>query len=249
MSLTTEIIEKPFVAEKSCQRCKDDCCVSCFDRNNGLMFKTLSKPELERLVSNKYNVRFRPGETILKQNTLSTNIVCLRKGIVKVYVEGSKDKNLILKVMKDTGILTSGVFTSETHRPYTVTAVTDVECCFINSDNILELFSSNTNFALSLINHYHQLNNHMFNTLVNLTQKYMPGRVADTLLYLRHQVFHSNPFLLPFSRQELAEMSAMTKESFVRILKEFKTSGLINQEGKYMEIIDEESLSEISRNG
>ena len=89
----------------------------------------------------------------------------------------------------------------------------------------------------------------MFNTLVNLTQKYMPGRVADTLLYLRHQVFHSNPFLLPFSRQELAEMSAMTKESFVRILKEFKSSGLINQEGKYMEIIDEESLNEISKNG
>lgn len=223
--------------------------MSCFDRNNGLLFKTLSKPELERLVSNKYNVRFRPGETILKQNTLSTNIVCLRKGIVKVYVEGSKDKNLILKVMKDTGILTSGVFTSETHRPYTVTAVTDVECCFINSDNILELFSLNTNFALSLINHYHQLNNHMFNTLVNLTQKYMPGRVADTLLYLRHQVFHSNPFLLPFSRQELAEMSAMTKESLVRVMSDFKDSKLIRIHGKTLEVLDEEGLIALSRNG
>ena len=201
------------------------------------------------LVGSKYNVRFKKGETILKQNTISSNIVCLRSGIAKIYVEGSNDKNLILRVIKDTGIITSGILADDSIRPFTVSAVSDVECCFIHSDKVLQLFTSNTKFALSLVAHYHQMHHHMFNTLVNLTQKYMPGRVADTILYLKNGIFRENPFPVPFSRQELAEMSAMTKESFVRILTEFKTSGLLKLEGKFMEVLDEESLMTISKNG
>jgi CRP/FNR family transcriptional regulator, polysaccharide utilization system transcription regulator len=249
VSWIADSLNRPEILERNCQLCKDDCCIACFDRKKGILFKTLSKQELDVFVGNKYNVRFRPGETILKQNTVSSNIVCLRKGIAKVYVEGSTDKNLILKVMKDTGIITSGVFASESLRPFTVAAVTDVECCFINSEKILDLFASNNGFAIALINHYHEMSHHMFNTLVNLTQKYMPGKVADTILYLKNHVFLENPFWVPFSRQELAEMSAMTKESFVRILKEFKSSGLIRLDGKFIEVVDEESLSQISKNG
>ncbi len=236
-------------AEKKCLFCKDDCCVSCFGRDGGALFRRLSKSELEFLVGNKYNVRYKRGETILKQNTISSNIVCLRKGIAKIYVEGTKDKNIILKVVKDTGIITSGALLNDSIRPFTVAAVTDVECCFINSENVLQLFTRNNEFALSLMEQHHEMCHHMFNTLVNLTMKYMPGRVADTLLYLKNTIFQSNPFMMPFSRQELAEMSAMTKESFVRILTEFKASGLVKLEGKMMEVLDEETLISISKNG
>jgi CRP/FNR family transcriptional regulator, polysaccharide utilization system transcription regulator len=246
---TEKILTQYEVLDSKCLFCKDDCCVSCFGKDGGSLFRSLTKPELDLLVSSKYNVRFKRGETILKQNTVSSNIVCLRRGIAKVYVEGTNDKNLILKVIKDTGIITSGVLVNDSIRPFTVAAVTDVECCFISSDKILELFTNNNKFALSLVGHYHEMGNHMFNTLVNLTQKYMPGRVADTILYLKNDIFHQNPFLLPFSRQELAEMSAMTKESFVRILKEFKSSGLVKLSGKFMEVLDEDSLMSISKNG
>jgi CRP/FNR family transcriptional regulator, polysaccharide utilization system transcription regulator len=246
---TEKTIGKQDVFDSKCLFCKDDCCVSCFGRDGGSLFRSLSKSELELLVGSKYNVRFKRGETILKQNTISSNILCLRKGIAKIYVEGTNDKNLILKVLKDTGIITSGILNNDSVRPFTVAAVTDVECCFINSEKVLELFTSNNKFALSLIEHYHQMHHHMFNTLVNLTQKYMPGRVADTILYLSNGVFQQNPFLVPFSRQELAEMSAMTKESFVRILTEFKSSGLIKLDGKYLEVLDEYALMAISKNG
>ena len=97
--------------------------------------------------------------------------------------------------------------------------------------------------------HHNRQNNELLNTLVNLTQKYMHGRVADTLLYLKNEVFKSNPFQLPVSRQELADMSAMAKESYVRILKEFKTSGIIRPNGNTMEILDEDALNAISKNG
>ena len=77
----------------------------------------------------------------------------------------------------------------------------------------------------------------------------MPGRVADTLLYLKKDIYKSNPFSVPFTRQDLAEMSNMTKESFVRILQEFKNSKLIKTKGNTFEIIDENALLSVSKNG
>ena len=44
-------------------------------------------------------------------------------------------------------------------------------------------------------------------------------------------------------------MSAMTKESFVRVLAELKNSNFIKIHGKMLEIINEEGLVELSRNG
>ncbi|MBW6534954.1 MAG: helix-turn-helix domain-containing protein [Mariniphaga sp.] len=89
----------------------------------------------------------------------------------------------------------------------------------------------------------------MLNKLVVLTQKYMPGRVADTLLYLKNDVFKTNPFTVSLTRQDLADMSNMTKESLVRILPQFKSSGLIKTQGNTIEILDESRLQEISKKG
>ncbi|MGM0407856.1 MAG: helix-turn-helix domain-containing protein [Bacteroidota bacterium] len=41
----------------------------------------------------------------------------------------------------------------------------------------------------------------------------------------------------------------MTKESLVRILQQFKSSGLIKTRGNSIEILDEEELAHISKNG
>ena len=85
--------------------------------------------------------------------------------------------------------------------------------------------------------------------MVSLTQKYMPGRVAETLMYLKVEIYKSNKFTVDLSRQELAEMSNMTKESLVRILQQFKESNLIKARGSEIEILDEAALNHISKNG
>ena len=55
----------------------------------------------------------------------------------------------------------------------------------------------------------------------------MHGRIADALLYLSKDVYHNNTFQTLLSRQDIADLSAMTKESAIRILKEFKDEGII----------------------
>lgn len=232
-----------------CVNCSDTCCAGCLKEDRGCVFSKLSKEEMEMLMENKQSIRFNQGETILKQNTSSTHVVCMKKGLAKVYIEGMNGKSLILKIIGELDFITGGGIFANNTRHFTVSAITEVECCFIDSERVLKLFALNNDFAIELMKQHNHQNNELLNTLVSLTQKYMHGRVADSLLYLKNEVFKSNPFRLPLSRQELADMSAMAKESYVRILKEFKTSGIINPNGGTMEIIDEETLLTISKNG
>jgi CRP/FNR family transcriptional regulator len=243
------IAMEPRRIEEACSKCKDRCCTRCFDEGEDSIFNSLTNEELELLVKEKRHVHFNAGETILKQNTSASHVVCIKRGLAKIIAEGEGEKKLILRLVATHSILTGGGIFMDEVRHFTVQAVTEVECCFIDSDKIYELVSNNSRFAFELLKLNNRQNIQMLNNLVGITQKYMPGRVADLLLYLKNEIFLCNPFNTRLSRQELADMTGMTMESFIRILKEFKSSGIITVDGSNIHIIDEEALSVISRKG
>jgi len=223
---------EPRRIEEACSKCKDRCCARCFEEEEENIFDCLTTEELELMVKEKRHVHFNAGETILKQNTSASHVVCIKRGLAKIIAEGEGDKKLILRLVATHSILTGGGIFIDEIRHFTVKAVTEVECCFI------ELLKLNN-----------QQNIQMLNNLVGITQKYMPGRVSDLLLYLKNEIFLCNPFDTRLSRQELADMTGMTMESFIRILKEFKSSGIIAVDGTNIHVLDEEALQLISRKG
>jgi len=240
---------EPRRIEEACIKCKDRCCARCFDDGEESIFNCLTTEELELLVKEKRHVTFNAGETILKQNTSASHVVCIKRGLAKIIAEGDGDKKLILRLVATHSILTGGGIFIDEIRHFTVQAVTQVDCCFIDSEKIYELVSNNSRFAFELLKLNNKQNIQMLNNLVGITQKYMPGRVSDLLLYLRNEIFLCNPFDTRLSRQELADMTGMTMESFIRILKEFKSSGIISVDGTNIHILDEEALQLISRKG
>lgn len=243
------MLMEPRRIEEACLKCKDRCCTRCFNEGEDNIFDCLTSDELELLVKEKRHVTFKAGETILKQNTSASHVVCIKRGLAKIIAEGAGDKKLILRLVATHSILTGGGIFIDEIRHFTVQAVTQVDCCFIDSEKIYELISKNSRFAFELLKLNNQQNIQMLNNLVGITQKYMPGRVSDLLLYLKNEIFLCNPFDTRLSRQELADMTGMTMESFIRILKEFKSSEIIAVDGTNIHILDEESLQLISRKG
>ncbi len=232
-----------------CVGCKDLCCLNPSSCGDTHIFNSLTREELRSIMDNKRHIRFRAGETITKQNTPLTHLVCIKSGLAKVVAEGPKGKNLIIDIIKDNNIFTGGGTVIDDSHHFTVAALTDIECCFIETSKIFAFLSVNSTFAINLMKLYNGQHIKMHNTLINLIHKYMPGRVADTLLFLKNEIYLSNPFQFILSKQELAEMSGMTKESFIRNLKDFEDSGIIKHSRSSIELIKEEDLIEISRNG
>ena len=89
----------------------------------------------------------------------------------------------------------------------------------------------------------------MYDKLISLTQKQMHGRMADGLLYLANGFYKSDSFCLQISRQDIADMTAMSKDSAIRILKEFERDGIIDLKGRELTILDMDHLYELSHKG
>jgi CRP/FNR family transcriptional regulator len=77
----------------------------------------------------------------------------------------------------------------------------------------------------------------------------MPGRMADALLYLFEEIFNSPKFDMVFSKQDLADISGMSKDGAIKVLREFQNEGIIRISDHEMELIDAGALKKISRIG
>jgi CRP/FNR family transcriptional regulator, polysaccharide utilization system transcription regulator len=212
-------------------------------------FKKLTGDEIRLVDENRYEATFKAGEIILKQGSPATSAVFLATGIAKIYIEGIDGKNFILGMALPTNlILGPGVHVS--HRnSYSVAALTVVQACFINFEIISHLIKQNPAFALGMLEDLSHKSQDVHNKLVSLTQKKMPGRIAEALLFLSDVVFRADSFDLILSRQELGEMTNMAKESVVRILKELEGTGVIESGYSHVKIIDKEKLRVISERG
>lgn len=233
----------------TCGKEKNCCSKNCFIENESNIFRQLTAEELDFLIDEKQQICYKAGETIIKQNTTSTFVVCMRNGFAKVYVEGEKGKNLVVKIVGKGDFISGGGLFNGNVQHFTISALSEVTCCLIDASKLTKLFAENNRFAVELLRNHTKQNNYLLSKMVSLTQKYMPGRVADTLLYLRNEIYNQNPFTTRLTRQDLAEMSNMTKESLVRILQQFKESKLITTQQNTIEILDEDSLVSISKNG
>lgn len=223
---------------------------SCAECTSGWKnFQHLTKKELQYVNENRYEAAFKPGEIMIKQGSPTSSALFLSRGMAKVYIEGPKGRNFIMSIAKPGRILMGpGAYVDSRHT-YTVSAITSVNACFISFDVFRHLVRTNGAFAESMLEDISQKSLRTHNKMVNLTQKKMPGRLAEALLYFSRDVFGTDDFEMILSRQELGEMTNMAKESVVRIMKEFEESGIIQPDASHIKIVDKEKLIRISEIG
>jgi CRP/FNR family transcriptional regulator, polysaccharide utilization system transcription regulator len=212
-------------------------------------FKHLTKQESQLINENRYEATFKPGEIMLKQGSPTSNALFMADGMAKTYIEGLNGKNFIMSIaLPGRLIIGPGAYVDSRHT-YSVAAITTVQACFISFDIFKHLVRVNGLFAESLIEDISAKSLGSLNRMVSLSQKKMPGRLADALLYFSDQVFHKDEYEMILSRQELGEMTNMAKECVVRILKELEDSGVIYSDSSKIKILDREKLIQISAKG
>ena len=227
-----------FVQTNNCINC--NCTSSIFGR--------LEADELELINQNRYEVSFKAGEIMFKQGTPSPHFLCLTTGMAKIYIEGF-GKNLILGLVKPIEyILGPGIYVDNRHH-YSAAAVEDSVACLVDVNTFKQLIRTKADFAEDFIKRISLMTIFNFDQVLSLTQKQMHGRIADVLFYLSEKIYGKNPFELTISRQDLADLSAMSKESAIRILKEFKEEGILTTSGASIHILKPELLKQISETG
>jgi CRP/FNR family transcriptional regulator, polysaccharide utilization system transcription regulator len=212
-------------------------------------FRVLREEDFKKIDEKRFEVLFNEGEIIFKQGTSFTHTICILEGLVKVYIESGEKKNFIMNLIGPGEMIGSpGMYTDNKHH-FSVAAVEDTMACFVEREIIEEIINSNDRFAVEMLKRAHMRDIYNFRKFQTLTQKQMPGRVAEVILYLYQKIYKSNPLHLTINRQEMADMASITKESTIRILKEFKDAGIISLIGNDLNILNLKALESISDNG
>lgn len=213
------------------------------------LFCFLNDDDRELINKNKITVHFNKGETIRKQGTYMSHVISINSGLAKLYLEGIEQRNAIIRIAKPSNFIGGpGIYLDQRHH-FSVSALMNTIVCFIDVTVFKDIIDRNKEFSTEFMKDFSRSTLSVYTRLISLTQKQMPGRMADTLIYLFEEIFESSKFTMHLSRQDISELSGMSKDSAVKILREFQNDGLINLTDNEMELIDSDALHRISRIG
>ena len=222
-------------------------CVDCELKSQ--LFCFLSPKELELVDANKIHIHFKAGETIKKQGTRMSHVLSVNRGLAKLYLEGIDGRSAILRIVKPTNFIGGpGIYFDQMHH-FSITALLDTSVCFIDLQVFKNILRINQVFAEEFLKDFSRDVIKVYNRLIYLTQKQMPGRIADSLIYLHDEIFMKSKFPMLLSRADLSDLSAMSKESAVKVLRDFQKEGIIHISHQEIEILEIESLRKISQIG
>jgi len=211
---------------------------------------TLNPEELNILQQNCAELKLQLGENIIREGLLSSHVAYLKSGLAKISKKGVRGIDQILKLVKPGSYIGLQTVLSNKIHQYSASAVEESVVCYIDIWSFKELIMRNAQFANELILYMGRDEQSYFDRFVNMHQKQVIGRLADTILFFSDNINEgAMTFTLPLSRSDLAALVCATRESVTRAIKELSEIGTINVAGKQFKIVNHELLKTISEKG
>jgi CRP/FNR family transcriptional regulator len=212
-------------------------------------FNQLTDDQVRRINEASYLVNHKKGEDIFRQNKPISYVKYIKSGLVKVSREGENEKSVIIRIAPaDTFLGILSLFYEQRHQ-FTATALEDSSVIYTNLNVFKEIVGENGHYAIHLMKELSSSAMVLLDKVINVSQKQVPGRLADVLLFFSTKIYKSDTFTLPVSRMDLAELISSTKESISRSLTEFKNDKIIDLDDKVVTIKSMELLQILSRLG
>lgn len=212
-------------------------------------FKNLTEEQIKAIDENRHEARYKAGEMIFKQGSPTPNAVFMANGLAKLYMETDTGKKVIIALIKPGRLIGGpGIFIDNVHY-FNLSAVEDSTVCFIEMNLLKKMVHENGNFAEGFLKDISIKGLESLKKIISFSQKKMNGRLAEGILYLSEKVYNSEDFDCQLTRQEIGELTLMTKESVVRLLKEFDDEGILSVDGSQLKILDKQRLNKIMQSG
>mgnify|MGYP002256986877 CR=1 FL=1 len=216
------------------------------------MIAPLNNEQKEFLMNNYTIQTYKKNETIYCEGETPMHLMCLLSGKVKIYKEGVGGRSQIIRVLKTKEYFAYRAYFAEGNFVTAASAFEPCTICLIPMPAIMKLVKANAELALFFIRQLSIDLGISDERTVNLTQKHIRGRLAESLLFLKETYGleeDESTLSIYLSREDLANLSNMTTSNAIRTLSNFATEKLITIDGRKIKIIDEEKLKKISKIG
>lgn len=221
-------------------------CEQCIVRQFNSL-KHLTKDEVVRMSSCKTSKMIKKGETLFNEGERINGVYCIKDGVCKVSKMSENGRNQIISLVQKGDLLGERSLISDEVANLKAVALNDMEVCFIPKEEIIRDLEKNPNFTMGVLKDMANIIKSADNLIVDMAQKTVKQRLAETLLSLKTKFDTNNDGVIniQLSREDISNIIGTATESAIRLLSEFKKKKFIEFKGKEIKILEEKELEKI----
>ena len=211
------------------------------------MWAPLNNEQREFLANNFTLQNYKKNEVIYCEGETPTHLMCLLSGKVKIFKEGVGGRSQIIRMIKPTEYFAYRAFFAKEDFVTAAAAFEPSLIGLIPMSAIMTLVTQNNDLAMFFIRQLSIDLGIADERTVNLTQKHIRGRLAESLIFLKESYGleeDGSTLSIYLSREDLANLSNMTTSNAIRTLSNFATERLITIDGRKIKIIDEDNVTD-----
>lgn len=216
------------------------------------MWEPLNEEQREFLANHFMLQNYKRNEVIHCEGETPKYLMCLLNGKVKIYKDGVGGRSQIIRMIKPVEYFGYRAYFAKEDYVTAAAAFEPSLICLIPMSAIMTLVAQNNDLAMFFIRQLSVDLGIADERTVNLTQKHIRGRLAESLIFLKESYGleeDDSTISIYLSREDLANLSNMTTSNAIRTLSQFSIERLIAIDGRKIKIIDEERLKKISKIG
>ena len=221
-------------------------CEQCIVRQFNSL-KSLTRDEVLRISGCKTTKTIKKGALIFEEGETLNGVFCVKDGVCKLSKLSANGKDQIVKLVVKGELLGQRSLIENESANLSEIALNDMEVCFIPRNEIIGDLKKNPNFSMDMLQKMaHDLKD-ADNVIVNMAQKSVKQRLAESLLYIYdHFGTTDDGFLrVILSREDYANIVGTATESAIRVLSQFKKEGFISTSGKQIKLEDVNALKRV----
>lgn len=204
--------------------------------------------DLQGVTNSKKTLHIKKGEVIFSEGTALKGVYCLRNGKCKLTILAPNGKEQIIRFISKGELVGHRSVISNSVAHLTVTALEDMDVCFIPKSEILDLFKKNTEFSMEITRSLAEDLDEANASIANMAQKNVRERLAESLLFFERIFGVDNEGFISVSltREEIANAIGTATESTIRLLSGFKKEGFIILSGKKIKLVNKVKLQHLT---
>ncbi len=205
-------------------------------------------PEVSCLVTDAVKqVRFAKDDVLFAQGQPSSSVFSLGSGIVKISSSTADGREQIVGMSTPGKLLLGLQSINDEIYEYTAVAETDVNACKIRHRALLQAVQNHGDVALRLISSINAQLAHSRSLMQVMGRKCASAKIASFIQLIIPSSAHGHkPFLLPFSRSEIADLLGLSEETVCRQMAKLKRRGVLYAPRGKIEILDWKQLEAVA---
>ena len=215
------------------------------------VWRLFTNQERELLRKNAIVQKYKKNQQIYIEGETPTHLMCLLSGKVKIYKEGVGGRSQIIRMIRPIQYFAYRAYFAQENYLTDAAAFEVSTVCAIPMKVIVQIMKNNYEICRFCIRQLSVDLGIADEKTVNLTQKHIRGRLAESLITLidSYGLEEDNSINIYLAREDLANLSNMTTSNAIRTLSIFVNEKLIVLDGRKIKILDEDRLRKISKLG